>query len=154
MPSWIHYWSKTTFLFEVRKTRPLIHTASNNFRDRRVKAGDGMYVISCFDNSLHLAGGMTVEQILLPNDAHKVLGYGLWDASDHAIATRNTVLIKDRIVPAITVRKFRFLNSTKGGLVEAPLLLNAKGNIEPQQFRNDVRQITPGTAALLDRLLK
>jgi hypothetical protein len=125
---------------------PLTHTASDQFGSRGIQPGDLLYVLGNDDGRLIVIGRMTVEELYGLEEARARLGPDVWDASWHAEGSDGTPKRFDCVVPEDEARQIK-------GASGKPL------RIAPDEYRLDsqtlmtVREITPGSAAILDRLL-
>lgn len=130
----------------------MIHTAGEQFRRRGVKVGDFIYVATVVKGRLFLAGRMQVCRILSQRETEAYLkDKNIWKASIHLVAKSNaaTPIRLNRIVPLAVVERLRFI-SGKG--IKQPVF-ESPGRLYTQTFRT-LREMTPDSAAELDKLLK
>src|SRR5215471_5970457 len=151
-----HYWLEETCRWEKEHYagQPFKHTASNLLRKRGVKPGDFIYGWSFNDGKLYIIGRMQVGRFVTQREAdalYKSAEDWAWEATDHVFAKPGTAtpMTFNKVVPPNLVRKLSFLDPT--GEVKSPKFI-ANGKADPQTFRA-VRELTPETAVLLDRLL-
>ncbi len=149
-----HYWANDTWRWQrEQEGEPLRHTAGNLFRSRGVGSGDFVYVVTVLEGRLFLAGRIEVQSIVGQQEASTALAEDrLWEASEHIIArpgTDNPQRYR-RQVPAEVVKQLRFIEHT--GPAVAPIV-DSQGLLDRQTLRG-VRELTPASAALLDRLIR
>jgi len=151
-----HYWGREACqALEVDRKRrgrtELDHTAGNLFERRGVHVGDTVYAVTIRRGKMYLIGRMHVERVLhSTKQASQMLGYEVWDASDHLLAAPHdrTEQRLDRQVPESMVRKLHFeSNAGPQGLKFA-----GPGELDRQTLRG-VRELTSTSAMLLDELL-
>lgn len=124
----------------------LTHTASDQFASRGIAPGDRIYVLGNDAGRLIVIGRMTVDEIYDLAEARRRFGSQVWDANWHAEGVDATPMRFDRVVPEREARKITGASGT-------PL------KIDPRRYRLDnqtlmaVREITPQSAAILDRVL-
>ena len=151
----IHYWSNRTWrsVFDrLAEGTSLIHTAGEQFRRRRVKTGDFIYVVTVVRGRLFLTGRMQVYRVLSQREAETYLkDKNIWRASIHLVARSNsaTPIRLNRIVPLAVVQRLRFIS---GKAVKQPVF-ESPGRLYTQTFRT-LREMTPDSAAELNKLLK
>ena len=154
MTAFTHYWKNDTFeqmRANGHEGEPLNHTAGNGFAKVGVKKGDAVYVFTVIKGELFLVGRMAVSQIVHSNtEAARLLGYDVWRADDHLIATESecTPMKFQRRVPTDIVEKLRF--EAKEG--PKPLTFKSSGGLDQQTLRG-VRRLTRSSAGLLDSIL-
>jgi hypothetical protein len=154
MTAFTHYWKNDTFdqmKASGHEGEPLNHTAGNSFANAGVKKGDAVYVITVKKGELFLVGRMTVSQVVHSDaEARRLLGYDVWSADDHLIATKGecTPMKFRRRIAANIVQQLRFENK------EGPKALTFKssGGLDQQTLRG-VRKLTSSSAGLLDSIL-
>jgi len=155
MTAFTHYWKNDTFeqmRANGNEGKPLDHTAGNTFANVGVKRGDSVYVLTVKEGELFLVGRMTVSKIVHSDaEAQSLLGYDVWPASDHLIASENecTPMRFRRRVPLEIVKQLRF--DSKAG--PKPLTFTAEGRLDQQTLRG-VRQLSRMSVGLLDSILK
>src|SRR5262245_35903139 len=105
MASFIDLWTRREFeTHQANGTELLCHVASSQLRDRGVRVGDSLFVVSCFAGRLHLLGRLDVAHLLGPVEAaahfdDELDGYK-W-ARDHACPADDNVgpMHFDLVVP-------------------------------------------------------
>ena len=127
-------------------------SASNNFTKRGVSVGDVVYIVSLAEGQLMLGGRMVVGQIVSYQKALRILRTdNLYEADDVVIAQERTgtpLNLHRRLSPALT-KKLRF--KSKDGPRE-PFFVS-ETELDRQATRG-VRELTPESAALLDRIIE
>lgn len=142
---WTHYWKNDTWDDETEE--PLNHAASNVFLSRGVAVGDRVYVVTVRDGHLYLGGVIAVDAVVGQAEAERRLGNSsIWAADDHVIAKDPGPFVRDRQVADEVARALRFLPNGE-------TMVFKKGAIDTQTMRG-VRELTPDSAALLDRELE
>ena len=157
MAHFTHYWKYETVADHQTMVRgreipsKLDHTAGEQFKSRRVTAGDWLYVISFRAGELRVVARLEVEDIVSQRLANKRLSYNPWRATEHVMAVpgSGSPIRFESTVPTAEVGAIRFL--TTDGASSAPAM-NRRGDFDPQTFRG-VRQITEATAAIFDKVL-
>lgn len=127
------------------------HSAGNSFRKRGVSIGDIVYVVSLADGRLFLGGRMTVRRIVSRAEAAHILGTdNLWDADEHLIDDESGTPINfHRTLAPEVCRQLRFVSpqsEPKGFFFVSDTRLDV-------QTTRGVRELTPDSAALLDRII-
>jgi hypothetical protein len=152
--SFTTYWKNKTWnehALEIPGGDPLDHTASNNFRDRGVSAGDSVYVVTVKQGRLLVAGKMIVGQVCGRADAENILGTtNLWDAQDHLIASASTPIDWELEIPIDEVENLEFIGSAGA---RVPLVFKYPGYIDQQTLRG-IRRLTSDSAGKLDQYLE
>lgn len=147
-----HYWKNSTWKNARRVSapgEPLTHVADNKFVERGVEPGDFIYVVTVMDGELYLLGRLEVGKICDFDEAVSALGTeDLWEASDHVIVSGSTPKHFDLVVPSDVTKRLEFVS----GNSTTPLKFSSLGHLDRQTLRG-VRELTPGSAAELDRLL-
>ncbi len=143
-----HYWANATWQRTMGSDSgsPLDHSASSHFRNRGVRPGDSLYVVTVLHGQLLLGARMRVTEITNRTNARRRLGADVWDAPDHVFGEAGTQLRHDLIVPDAVVQSLRFAPSGSR--------LRFVGQRLDQQTLRGVRELTPDSAALLDQLLE
>jgi hypothetical protein len=143
-----HYWANATWhrTLGSHAGSPLDHCASSLFLNRGVRTGDCLYVVTVRHGRLLLGARMRVTEITNRPTARRRLGADVWDAPDHAFGEAGTPLRHDLTVPDAVVKNLRFAPSGSP--------LRFVGRRLDQQTLRGVRELTPGSAALLDQLLE
>lgn len=134
-----------------REGHPVSLSGSNNFRKRGVSVGDTVYIISLSDGHLYLGGRMTVKQIVSRSEAAKLWNdENLYDAREWIIdpeETGSTLHLHRRLSPTVT-KQLRFLS---GSSRKEPCFISDT-ELDNQATRG-VRQLSPESAALFDRII-
>jgi HNH endonuclease len=141
--SFTQYWKNSTL--DWQSDRALEHAASNQFRARGVQPGDSIFIVSVFDNIVHLGGVLHVDEIVGIREARKRFGKNVWEASDHVIAREPQPFYRNLCLPMSTVKALRF-DGGKG------LVFKETEILDPQTLRG-VRELTAESALLLEALL-
>ena len=146
-----HYWKNSTWTDgSESEGEPLDHTASNLFGKRGVTKGDLVYVLTVKRGLLYLCARLEVDRVTSQEDAEQQFGEEVWPAKDHIIASPKSGTLQryGQHLPPATARELRFV--TSGGTV-GPVL--TPGGLLHRQTMRGVRELTPTSAALLDRYL-
>jgi Domain of unknown function (DUF3883)/Domain of unknown function (DUF3427) len=145
-----HYWQNGTVERHRASGHSLLeYAASNVFVDRGVNSGDVVYPVTVLDGELYLVGRLEVERVCDAAKAEERLGYKpFWTASDYVIAADPTPMQFDLEVSLEMTRGLRFVTdrTSSGPKFSSP------GRLDQQTMRG-VRELTPDSAAELDRLL-
>jgi hypothetical protein len=144
MRYFMQYWKNTTWRMDYDPT-PLRFAASNQFAKQGVSAGDRVFVITNDGGRLLLGAALDVAAVLSPAAAKREFGSDVWPASHYIKARSPAKFTRELVVPTKTVRALRF----KGG---GQVLF--QGSKIHQQTLRGVRELTPESAALLERLLE
>lgn len=130
---------------------PLRHAASNRFVERGIRPGDRLYVWSFIKGDLLLIGRMEVDAIVsYPEAVRRLDSTNFSDQlTDHAIARSATEKRFERVVPLKIIQQLEFMSPD--GEINPPKF-NSQKRPDPQTFRG-VRQLTPASAVLLDKLV-
>lgn len=127
-------------------------SGSNIFRKRGVSVGDVAYVISMGSGQVYLGGRMVVKKIISREEAAQ-----LWDSDSLYDATEwivdpdregTPLNLHRRLAPEVT-RQLRFVS--KDG-AKGPFFVS-ESELDKQAVRG-VRELTPESAALLDRIIE
>jgi hypothetical protein len=149
------YWTNDTwrYMTEIKaqiQSYRLARAGSNIFRNRGVKPGDYVYIVTVIDGELFLGGRIHVDKILDQDQVEKYheWGYKIWVSQDHIVSLIDSAMEfePDRKVAFHLVKKLRFHSS--GDL--KPLKM-VNGNIDRQTLRG-VRRLSEKSAMLLDEL--
>jgi len=112
------------------------------------------YVISFIACDLYFVGRLTVDRIVSESEAYAILqpSYDLWEADEHVIGVpgSSTKFHFELVVPPAKVAAIEFIDAKDS--FKSPRL-NKHGDVDPQTFRG-VREISPATAKVFDRLLR
>jgi hypothetical protein len=149
-----HQWSKKTALQQPPGL--LTDTAGTGFLDRGVSHGDSVFVVTWFDNELHIVGALSVDRIVSKAQMRAILrpqGIKPWDAPEHVIAVPGTSsgieVVDGAVLFGDAMDLVEFIDAQGN---PAPVATRSSGKAEPQSFRG-VREITPATADLFELLL-
>jgi len=150
--AWTCHWQFRYWRPDVnREGQPLRSSGSNSFRKRGVTAGDTMYIVSLRGGQLYLGGRMTVKQIISRPEAVRLWNDdSLYDAGEWAVDPEQGGTLIDlhrRLHPALT-KRLRF--ESKDGPKEPCFISDTE--LDNQATRG-VRELTPESAALLDRII-
>ncbi len=149
---WTSHWRNQFWRNETNAEYELLeHTSGNSFRRRGVIAGDVIYVVSLADGRLLLGGKMVVKQIASREEAIRIFGPTIYEAGEHIIGERKsgTPLNLHRELDPEVSRQLRFVSprsDPKG------LFFVSDKHLDAQATRG-VRELTPESAALLDRII-
>ena len=150
MADFTQYWSSIENDIDAAAASytPLDHTADNRFEQRGVSVGDCVYVVTVRKGTLYLVGKLEVGEMLWSDDeAEARLGYSVWSADQHLIASRCTP-VQLVEVPSEVVARLRFVS--RAGCVTVKF--SSPGVLDGQTLRG-VRRLEPPSAAELDRFL-
>jgi hypothetical protein len=148
------HWRNSGWRNEVNSEyKPVSSAGSNNFRKRGVINGAVVYIITIIDGQLYLGGKMNVEKIVPRNVAVRIIGKSsLWDAKEWIIdETRSGTPLNfhRKLSPEISKQ----LQFGPVGMEPKGLVFTSTTNLDNQTTRG-VRELTPKSAALLDKILK
>jgi hypothetical protein len=149
---WTCHWQFRYWRADVNhEGRPVRSSGSNNFHKRGVSAGDVVYVVSLGAGQLYLGGRMIVKRIVTRPEAVRLWNNpNLYEAAEWVVDPEQagTVLnLHRRLAPALT-KKLRFV-SKEGP--KSPCFVSDT-ELDNQATRG-VRELTPESAALLDRII-
>ena len=136
-----------------RDSRPFEHCAGSQFLSRGVRPGDRVYVVTNIGGRMYLGARMVVLKVCSAEEAAEHLGvtpHQLYPGREHCLGQEGTPLDFDRIVSRDNTAQLQFLTSSTEET--KPLAFDSEGKLDRQTLRG-VRRLTPGSAALLDRLL-
>ena len=146
-----HYWTNETLHDNrINEGQPLLHTAGNQFRSKKIKSGDVIYVVSVVEGFLYVIGKMEVDLLCDFYEACEVLETSeIYYARDHLIAKSGSESSQrfDRSFEPKELKRFEFINSE--GLQTPPKFLS-DGKLDRQTFRG-TREITQTSAQLLEK---
>ena len=154
MRFWTNYWKNRDWRDDVNKEHePVRHAAANTLRRRGVSSGDMVYIVSLADGQLFLGGRMTVKQIASKDDAVNILRSDeLYEADEHAIGEESdgTPLNLHRRLASAVSRQLNFVSPDSD---PKPLrFVPDTDDLDGQTIRG-IRELTPESAALLDRII-
>ncbi len=150
--SWTCHWQFRYWRPNVNSEgQPVRTSGSNSFRKRGVSVGDSVYVVSLGGGQLYLGGRMTVGRIVTRPEAARLWDNdNLYDADEWAVDPEQSGTLLDlhrRLDPALTKRlRFETKSGPKG------LCFISDAELDNQATRG-VRELTPESAALLDRII-
>ena len=150
--SWTCHWQFRYWRPDVnREGQPVRSSGSNSFHKRGVSIGDFVYVVSLSGGQLYLGGRMTVKQIVSRPEAVLLWNNdNLYDADEWIVDPEQAGTSLDlhrRLAPALT-KQLRF--ESKSGPKEPCFV--SETELDNQATRG-VRELTPESAALLDRII-
>lgn len=122
------------------------HTAGNGFRDRGVKRGDFVYLVTNDSGRLLVGARLEVDRLMTNAEARRRYGMSVWAARDHVIAVREVPIRFHLQVPNPIARRLSFEPDGKG--------LAFRGSHIDQQTLRGIRELTRSAARLLDRVLR
>ena len=145
-----HYWrNKTCRDHEEDVGKPLDYIAGNLFRERGVKEGDVVYVVTVKQGRLFVIGRLTVGQMCGAAEAARIIDpEDLYPANEYIIASSATPMRFDVEVPSEVTQNLLFVASphSKPPRFREPAYLD-------QQTLRAVRELEPASAKELDELL-
>lgn len=146
---WAHYWKRERA--EDGEGTFVGHSASSVFRQRGVKSGDRMYVISVLGGRLRVIGRLDVEDVVTQKRADELFGRHVWEGTDHVVARpgSGTPRRLDAFVPDARLDELEFVGPD-GDVIAAKV--NRLGHVDVLNLQG-LREITPRAAKLLDQLL-
>lgn len=135
-----------------REGRPVCSSGSNSFRKRGVSVGDSVYIVSLSAGQLYLGGRMVVQRIVSRPEAVRLWNNdSLYDAEEWIVDPEEsgTLLhLHRRLSPALT-KRLRFVSSSGP---KEPFFVS-ETELDNQTTRG-VRELTPESGALLDRIIE
>jgi hypothetical protein len=154
MNYWICHWQNRYWKTEVNpEGKPLRSSGSNMFSKRRVSTGDAVYIVSIRDGMLLVGGRMIVGEIVPRAEAvRRNSDDGLYDFAEWIVAQRGSGTRLDlhrELDPALT----RKLHVLAPGSVAKGLRFITETRLDGQTTRG-IRQLTPESAILLDRVIE
>ena len=150
---WTCHWQNCTWHDGINtEYRAIRGSLGNSFRKRNMSVGDVAYVISLAEGHLLLGGRMTVSRIVSRDKAVRIFGDdNLYPAEECIIDDRGgtPLNLHRRLVPQLS-RQLQFLSPR--GRPKA-LCFVSPTHLDTQATRG-VRELTPESAALLDRIIE
>jgi hypothetical protein len=150
---WTNHWLHRSWRGDVNaEYEPICHAASNNFRRRGVSPGDIVYIVSLADGQLFLGGRMTVQRIVSREQAARIQQTdNLYEGEEHIIGEEGegTPLNLHRILAPAISRQLQFVSSNSN---PKSLFFHSDTHLYGQATRG-IRELTPDSAALLDRII-
>jgi hypothetical protein len=146
---WAHYWKRERV--EDGEGTFVGHSASSVFRQRGVKAGDRMYVVSVLGGQLRVIGRLDVEDVVTQQRADDLFGRHVWEGTDHVVARpgSGTQRRLDAFLPASRIGEFEVVGAN-GEVM--PVKLNRLDQVDVLSLQG-LREITARTATLFDHVL-
>lgn len=155
MPRYLtHYWLNQTWernRIDNSDGDLLDHIAGNLFRERGVRVGDMVYVVTVIKGSLYVCGKLMVGKICDVDEAAAALGCepeDLWEADEHVLSSAAIAMDFNLKVPTKLTRRLRFLS----GDGAKTLKFRSPDHLDGQTLRG-VRELEPASAVELDALL-
>jgi hypothetical protein len=150
---WTCHWQNRLWHPDINEEYdPVDCSASNSFTKRGVSIGDFVYIISLAEGKLMLGGRMVVGQIVSHKEALRILRTeNLYEADEVVIAEEGTgtpLHLHRRLTPALA-RQLRFVSPRS----EPKALFFVSTNRLDNQATRGVRELTPESAALLDKII-
>jgi 5-methylcytosine-specific restriction endonuclease McrA len=149
---WTHHWQRRYWRHDVNRPGPVCSSGSNSFRKRGVSIGDTAYIISLSDGHLLLGGRMTIQRIVSRDEAVRFWGTKkLYPAEEWIIdpgKSGTRLDLRRRLAPELT-RRLRFVSPQSG---VRGLFFKSDTHLDGQATRG-VQELTPESAALLDRII-
>jgi hypothetical protein len=138
----LQYWLSRQLDTELALKAPLVHSGSNQFD--RVSPGDIVWIVSVRDKGhLQLVGPIFVDRIVDQQEAKRLFGPGVWNASHHIVAKDGTeTQIREKGLKEIATQ-LRFI-STSG----RDRLILSNGQVDGKQLQT-LRRLTVASAELL-----
>jgi hypothetical protein len=149
---WTCHWQFRSWRDEINKeSEPVRSSGSKSFRKRGVSVGDTVYVVSLAGGQLYLGGCMTVKRIVSRPEAVRLWDNdNLYEADEWVVDPEETgtpLNLHRRLAPALT-KRLRFKSKTGP---KEPCFVS-ETELDNQATRG-VRELTPESAALLDRII-
>jgi hypothetical protein len=151
---WTCHWQNRYWRGDVNpEYEPVCASGSSSFRKRGVSVGDVVYIVSLADGQLFLGGRMTVKQIVSRAEAARIRDNDhLYDADKWIIGDEECgtpLNLHRRLTPEVS-RRLRFVSPRSEPKV---LFFVSESRLDVHATRG-VRELTPGSAALLDRIIE
>jgi hypothetical protein len=146
---WAHYWKRERA--EDGEGTFVGHSASSVFRQRGVKSGDRMYVISVLGGRLRVIGRLDVEDVVTQKRADELFGRHLWEAPEHVVARPGSGSQRrlDAFVPDHRLSELELVGPDGEAVIAK---LNRHGQVDVLNLQG-LREITPRAATLFDQVL-
>jgi predicted HNH restriction endonuclease len=149
---WTCHWQNRFWRPDINaEHKAVCHSAGNSFKKRGVSRGDVVYVVSLMEGQLFLGGKMSVDRILTYREAVDFFGHAnFYNAEEHVIGVDGSgtpLNLHRRLSPALS-KQLRF--ESKTGPKEPFFVSDTE--LDNQATRG-VRELTPESAALLDRII-
>jgi hypothetical protein len=150
---WTCHWQYRYWRDDINtEYEPVCSSGSNSFLKRGVSLGDAVYIVSLGAGQLYLGGRMVVKQIVSRPEAVRLWNDpNLYDAEEWIVDPdkSGTPLHLHRCLSPSLTRQLRFVS--KSGPKE-PFFVSDT-DLDNQTTRG-VRELTPESAALLDRIIE
>jgi hypothetical protein len=156
---WTHYWTEATLISQRPKSgSKLEHTAGNQFLTcgcdgngdpRGVKPGDFVYCVSSIGGEVILIARLLIDEIGQQEDANIRFGPDdIWQADCHLFTKEANGSKRDfeRFVPPAILRRLEFITKKRKSRIK---FQGISDRIDQQTLRR-VRELTPGSAKILD----
>lgn len=150
---WTFHWQFRLWRDDINtEFEPVCSSGSNSFTKRGVSVGDTVYVVSLGGGQLYLGGRMIVKRIVSRPEAVRLWNNDdLYDAEEWVVDPEESgtpLHLHRRLAPTLT-KRLRFVS--KSGPKEPCFVSDAE--LDNQATRG-VRELTPESAALLDRIIE
>lgn len=150
---WTFHWRNQFWRDDVNaEFEPVGASGGNSFRKRGVSVGDVVYIISLAGGHLLLGGKMTVRRIVSRREAVRILHNNrLYNADEWVVDDdrHGTPLHLHRQLDSSISKRLRFFSPAGE---EKGLFFISNSELDGQSTRG-VRELTPASAALLDRII-
>lgn len=149
---WTTHWQFRYWRGDINTEYTPVRSGSNSYRKRGVTVGDVVYIVSLRAGYLYLGGRMTVKQILTRPEAVRLWSNSnLYDAREWIVDSdeAGTLLHLHRRLAPVLTKRLRF--ASKSGPKEPCFV--SETELDNQATRG-VRELTPDSAALLDRIIE
>lgn len=151
---WTCHWQNRFWRGDVNAEYKAVRSSgSNSFRKRGVSVGDVAFIVSLLDGQLLLGGRMTIKRIVSREerlriwDARKLYPADEWIIDPDESGT--PLNLHRRLAPSVA-RRLRFVSR---GSEPKGLFFKSDTHLDGQATRG-VRELTPESAALLDRIIE
>ena len=151
---WTHYWKqKTVREHKIYEGVGLAHIGGEQFHDRGVTKGDVVYCVSLTQKgAVLLLARLRADMVTTKAVAKKRFpGDEVWDATEHLIdESDDSDLIElrfDRVIKRSVLEKLEFITNAGHSTIKF------RGSGVDKQSLRKVRELTEGSAVLLDKIL-
>jgi hypothetical protein len=150
---WTCHWQFRLWRDDVNtEFEPIDGSGSNKFGERGVAPGDFVYIVSLSAGHLYLGGRMPVKRIVSRDEAIRIFGTdNLYDNDEWVVdedKSGTPLHLHRRLAPAVTKQIVCIMADGS----ERGLCFVDESNLDNQATRG-VRQLTPESAELLDRII-
>jgi len=145
MNAYLAYWKPEQVDWDDTASQMLDHAASQQYH--KVRNGDHVYLLTSRQGNLYLLGRIIVDAIVGQREAASRLGCEpeeLWEADYHILAAPGTTMPVHPIACEDALRRLYTVSAGQPQQIKEP--------ITAQRFQT-MRQITPGSATVLDDLI-